>query len=106
MPMASVTNFPVGSFVEIDCTMNKSKVEAIGTVVGVTINAMGEPILMVHMTRRTDPGKSLAFLGYKVASHDLTGTIWERTGPMHPANVRMLNAGTVLQVSDAATQKD
>jgi hypothetical protein len=103
MVRQTVNNFPVGSFVEIDCSMNKSKVEAIGTVVGVTINVTGEPILMVHMIRRTDMGKSLAYLGNKVASHDLTGTIWEKTGPMHPNNVQMLNSGTVLQVSDGQT---
>lgn len=99
MPSKTVINFPVGSFVEIDTSMNKSRVESIGTVVGVTVNHYGEPVLLVHMvTRKRGIGSlDMQGIGWKPLASDSTQTFWERTGPMHPNNVQMLQPGTILR---------
>jgi hypothetical protein len=98
--MSYVHNFPVGSYVQIDCRMGQRdepgaerSPESVGTVVGLTVNSLGEPILMIHMIMRKVgmSSKDMESLGWRPLSSDSTQTFWERTGPMHPANVRILD---------------
>jgi hypothetical protein len=96
-------NFPVGTFVESvprDDVGGFARTSFIGTVVGITVNAFGEVILVLHMTRRSKLGEDLSYLGWKPSPHDLSGTIWEMTSSMHPSNVRALNADTYLKVEN------
>lgn len=97
MPLAQAQNFPPGTYVEsVD---EKISNPFVGTVVGITVNALGEPVLNVHMTCRLI--RSMAEKGMVAAgwTEVISGQneFWERTGPVHPSNVRVLGASTVLR---------
>lgn len=74
----------------------------IGTVTGLTVNVVGEPILVVHMiTRRFTDHKGMLDLGYSPVDNthvsDVEDVFYERTGPMHPSNVDVMKPGTYLE---------
>lgn len=97
MPKPLVQNFPPGTYVEsVD---DKISNPFVGTVVGLTVNAFGEPVLNVHMTCRVIP--SMGDKGMEAAGwtpvHGLQNEFWERIGPVHPSNVQRLGEATVLK---------
>ena len=104
--MTSVHSFPVGSYVQIDCRLGQRdepgalfSPESVGTVVGLTVNSLGEPILLIHMiTRKVGmSSKDMESLGWRPLATDHSQTFWERTGSMHPANVRFLDRHATLR---------
>lgn len=93
----TVHNFPVGTYVEsVD---DKISNPFVGTVVGLTVNAFGEPVLSVHMTCRLI--RSMAEKGMIAAGWTEVaggaGEFWERVGPVHPSNVQRLGEKTFLR---------
>jgi len=101
-----VAGFHVGMFVQssghYDTVLSATgKQPFIGTVKGLTVNAQGEPILVLHMiVRKFTDHKIMTELGYTAVENthvsDVEDVFYERTGPMHPANVTAMLPGTYL----------
>jgi hypothetical protein len=99
MARQTVHDFPVGTYVEsVPRDDGLGLMKFVGSVVGITVNTFGEPLLILHMTRRSRLGEDLTYLGWSPSPHDKSGTIWEMTSSMHPSNVRPLGVNTILRM--------
>jgi hypothetical protein len=57
-----------------------------GAVVGLTVNVLGEAILLVDMTVRRVYKTNMEALGYERVD-PIHNEFWHRIAPMHPGNV-------------------
>jgi hypothetical protein len=95
----SVRNFPIGTYVQSN---EKISNPFIGHVVGLTVNHSGEPILEIKMTCRRIKdmdSRGMYQLGWEPApgQHEAErAEFWQRTSPMHPSNVNLLERNTFL----------
>lgn len=96
-------DFHVGMFVESTDEFHSAGGEQfVGTVTGLTVNASGEPILVLHMImRKFTTHKHMLDLGYTPVDHmhvdDTEDVFYEKTSPMHPCHVTKMKPNTKLK---------
>jgi hypothetical protein len=96
--MTHAASFQVGQFVE---STDEHDYPFVGTVMGLSVNSFGEPILVCHMiARKFSEHRSMLNLGFTPVENTAVGDdydeFYERTGVIHPCRVRPLAEGTYL----------